>query len=291
MTSPESREPVKPLPLFQIAPCIAHQTLPLGLRGSRAEHFRMLGLGHAQVEVAPQLLYIRIIVGMDHLRPGLIGNPVPCPDRRGRVYHVLIEDRMPDETAQFFVDISPVSRAYIGAEKSLDAHTLQIRRRLHPGRRRVVEIPGSLLELRGVRARQLSGIGRRHVPLQICRQALHQKGIHRQGVLGHGHEDFRLRISHRPVPGPSMVELPLFQMPHLYIGVSPGKSGLSHALCPLQQFVKICLPGIHEQNSVDGHGLALQLVQQGEQLPARSVYGNDDVDFQTAPRSFPSLRL
>ena len=168
----------------------------------------MVRLGDTQVEIPAQLLYIRIIVGVDYLRLSLIEDGIACFDHRRRINHILIKYRMPDKTAQFLIDIPAVCRTYIGAEKRFNAQSSQIGQSLAPGSFRIIENPGRSLKFRRILPGKLPCVCGSHLSVKMCRQPLHQKGIHRHGILCHQHKNIRTGILHPLMPGSAVVKFP-----------------------------------------------------------------------------------
>ena len=71
-----------------------------------------------------------------------------------------------------------------------------------------------------------------------------------------------------------MVEIPFIQVVYLRLRISVRE------LIFLYQRIEIFPPRIHQDDSVDGHGLLQQPVQQREQPLIGLIYGNDDIDLQ-----------
>ena len=78
------------------------------------------------------------------------------------------------------------------------------------------------------------------------------------------------------MPCGPMVKFPFFQMVYFHIGISFFKSGSGNE--PLQIFPS----SIHYNNTLQGHGLFFQAVQQPEQSFPRLICGNDYIHFHTS---------
>lgn len=83
-------------------------------------------LGDRQVKVSVELLGRCIVMGVDHSRVRRVVNRVSILHGLRREDHVLVEDRLPDKTTEFPIDLPLICRADIGTEVGLNPQGVEI---------------------------------------------------------------------------------------------------------------------------------------------------------------------
>ena len=73
-----------------------------------------------------ELLGRRIVMGVDHSRVRRVVNRVSILHGLRREDHVLVEDRLPDKTTEFPIDLPLICRADIGTEVGLDPQGVEV---------------------------------------------------------------------------------------------------------------------------------------------------------------------
>ena len=73
-----------------------------------------------------ELLGRRIVVGVDHPRVRRVVDRISILHGLRREDHVLVEDRLPDKSAELPIDLPLICRADIGTEVGLDPQGVEI---------------------------------------------------------------------------------------------------------------------------------------------------------------------
>ena len=85
--------------------CVLHHADALALGPDPGEYVGIVRLGDRQVKVSVELLGRRIVMGVDHSRVRRVVNRVSILHGLRREDHVLVEDRLPDKTTEFPIDL------------------------------------------------------------------------------------------------------------------------------------------------------------------------------------------
>lgn len=112
--------------LYEPAGCVLHHADALALGPDPGEYVGIVRLGDRQVKVSVELLGRCIVMGVDHSRVRRVVNRVSILHGLRRENHVLVEDRLPDKTTEFPIDLPLICRADIGTEVGLDPQGVEI---------------------------------------------------------------------------------------------------------------------------------------------------------------------
>ena len=112
--------------LYEPAGCVLHHADPLALGPDPGEYVGIVRLGDRQVKISVELLHRCVVVGMVHSRVRRVVNRVSILHGLRREDHVLVEDRLPDKSAEFPIDLPLICRTDIGTEVGLDPQGVEI---------------------------------------------------------------------------------------------------------------------------------------------------------------------